>query len=856
MSAVLPYKNLSPDHLPVPIVAIGGSAGGQQAILELLSHLSVHTGLAYVYIQHLSPTYDSKLDVILSAATSMPVLEARQSMHVLPNHLYIIPPNKDMEIIDGVLSLMPRKPKPQPHLPIDQFFISLSERQKDGAIGIVLSGMASDGTLGLKAIKVAGGVTFAQDISAEFQSMPQSAIKEGVVDMILSPKEMAAELLRLSKKSKIFKLTRESQESQQDDISDDDLTEILLYLKSAISVDFSHYKKSTIRRRIIRRMLLFKLETLRQYTLYLKQHPSEPGMLYNDLLINVTDFFRDKETMVYLEKIVFPAMIKKKLNGESLRIWVAACSTGQEAYSLAIMMAEIRQQLALDIPIQIFATDLSETAIVKARLGIYTKSEIAGVPPRHLKDFFTLTDQNYRINKSIRDLCIFAPHNLLTDPPFSRIDLVSCRNLLIYLDDTLQRRILATFHYALKPDSVLLLGKSEAIGSAPSHFLQIEKTYKIFTRKNAHARIAIDLVSRKKSFVSDRQTNIVKNKDTTSAGDLDKLVDNLLLSKYVPASIVIDQDLEIIQFRGSTSLFLEPSPGKASLNLAKMARPPLVFDLRNIIHKARKSGEPVSKSGLEVKVNGKTHFVKIEAVPIINAENHLFVILFEEVKENELSPERAGGDADKRNLMLEAELSAVRQDMHSIIEEQEAGNEELQAANEEIVSSNEELQSINEELETSKEEIESANEELLTINKELQERNEQLTESYEYSEAILSTINEATLVLDNQLKIKSANQAFYKIFSVVSKDTEGKMLYELDNRKLDFPGLRQLLEDVISRNEHVKGFEIDVNLTDVGNKTMLLHARKAILYRKETILLVFEDITEHRKVQKMLLERQ
>ncbi|SKC18027.1 CheR family methyltransferase [Dyadobacter psychrophilus] len=850
------YTNLHPGKKPVPIVAIGGSAGGQQAMSELLSYLPADTGLAYVYIQHLSPDYDSKLDSILSVKTSMQVYEAVHLMPVEPNHLYIIPPGKAMEVIDGVLVLTPRKPKPEPNLPVDQFFLSLAKRQKDGAIGIVLSGMASDGTLGLKAIKVAGGITIAQDETAAFQSMPQSAIMEGVVDMVLPPQEIATELSRLSNHADIFKLTSESSEVVQDDNDKEDLKKILAFVKSATGVDFTHYKKTTIRRRIIRRMLLYKLETLSEYIAHLKKNPTEAGVLFNDLLINVTDFFRDPQTMDHVKKHILPLISQGKSTSEAVRIWVAGCSTGQEAYSMAIMMLEVLGDRAASVPVQIFATDLSDTAIAKARLGIFAKSELTDVSPTRLDRYFSKVDDHYRVNKLVRDLCVFAPHNLLSDPPFSRMDLISCRNLLIYLDDELQKKVFATFHYALKPDGYLLLGKSESVGSSPTYFAQIEKTQKIFVRKNnAQTKIPLDMAFKSNTPVVPIKALTTKTTELVTVGDLDKLVDNLLLSQYVPASVVIDQDLEIIQFRGVTTPFLQHSAGKASLNLSKMAHPSLVFELRNIVHKARKSAERQRKNGLEISYPDKPIYVNIEAVPITNPANQqLFLVLFEQINENVAAASNFE-DNGQRNRQLEAELTALRQDMHSIVEEQEASNEELQSANEEIVSSNEELQSINEELETSKEEIESANEELQTINQELQTRNDQLTESYEYSEAILSTINEATLVLDEQLRIKNANHAFYRNFLTDADRTEGQLIYELGNRQLDFPEIRHLLHQVGTYNAVVSGLEVTVRISANEQRTMVIHARKLTLHQQQITLLGFEDITVHRREQRLLNER-
>lgn len=864
MSEKLPIqKKNTKEEKPIPIVAIGASAGGLDAVTQILESLSPTTGMAYVYIQHLSPTYESHLKDILSRLTSMIVQEASHEMKIEANHVYIIPPDMDMEIFEGALTLVQRKPRPFVHLPIDKFFISLADRQKDGAIGIILSGMANDGTLGLKAIKVAGGITIAQDESAKHQSMPKSAITEGVVDLILSPLEIAMELERLSGQTAVFKLTAVQEEDLEEEGNDEDLKKILLLVKRAVGVDFDHYKMSTIRRRIVRRMLLYKLETLNDYAVYLKQHPNEAGTLYNDLLINVTNFFRDIETMDYLKKKLFPQIIKNKSAGDTVRIWIPACSTGQEAYSIAMMLLELLGETT-SISIQIFASDLSDPAITRARHGLYSKSEVIDVSTTRLSRFFHKKDDQYMVKKSIRDLCVFAPHNVLRDPPFSRLDLISCRNLLIYLDTVYQQKVMGTFHYALNPEGFLLLGNSEAVGSAVSLFSQIDKKQKIFIRKSRDAsKATFDMNLRWRVAARLGHTGIINMQSKTNelpapVRDLDKEVDALLLKKYVPASIVVDQDLEILQFRGSTGLFLEHSPGKASFNLLKMARPSLVFELRNTIHKSRKSGEIARKTGLEMTVNDRIHYVEIEVVPIRNtADQSLFLVLFEEVMPGILVEDNISNFRDDRIKQLEMELSSLRKDMHSIIEEQEKSNEELQSANEEIVSSNEELQSINEELETSKEEIESTNEELLTINHELLTRNDQLTEAYGYAEAIFSTIGEATLVLDKDLRVKNANKAFYKIFHVQEEHIEGRMFYELDKRQWDIAQLRQLLEEVITNNAHIKSYEVCLHFQGVGEKTMLLHARKVVQHeRKEAILLVIEDITEHRRVQRMLEERQ
>ena len=853
-----------PVKAPVSIVAIGASAGGLEAISELLQNLSPTTGLAFVYIQHLNPAYESQLSTILGRVTDMPVMEAQHQLIIEANHIYIIPPDKDIESVDGVLMLVPRQAKPHRHMPIDQFFNSLAEHQQDGAIGVVLSGTGSDGTLGLKAIKVAGGITFVQDESAKHQTMPQSAIDEGVVDMILPPAGIAKEIERLSQKTDIFHQTVDAESAEGDDTADEDLKAIIQSVRKAVGVDFSQYKMTTIRRRIIRRMLLYRQETLREYANYLKENPAEATILYNDLLINVTTFFRDAEAMDYLKKTLLPELIKNKPPREPLRVWVPACSTGQEAYSLAMLLVEILGERMSAMPIHIFATDLSKLAIAKARQGTYTVSELMDVSPKRLVRFFTKIDDHYRINKTIRDLCVFAPHNLLKDPPFSRLDLISCRNLLIYLDTSLQRKALAGFHYALSPGGYLFLGKSESVSTSASLFSTVEKTYKIYARKN-------DVVSRPAFERGGEQTNhpipfAGRSSEYQASGtaskagsgpgnDLEKIVDALLLSQYVPASVVVDQDLEILQFRGSVSLFIDPSPGKASLNLLKMARPSLSFELRNAVHKARKSGLTVRKSGLEINVGGVQHHVSIEVAPLKTAtDQQLFLVLFDEVV-SVITTET--GTVTARNKLLEDELITLREDMHSIIEEQEASNEELQSANEEIVSSNEELQSINEELETSKEEIESTNEELLTINQEFQVRNDQLSESNEFAEAIFDTIREATLGLGKDLRVKSANRAFYEMFQVHEDDTLGRTIYELGNHQWDIPALHTLLDGVLEYNSFVQGFEVTHVFPEIGERIMRINARKVVQHqRQEAILLAIEDITEDRRAQRLLSERE
>jgi len=846
---------------PFPIVAIGASAGGLEAVTQLLQQVPPDTGMAFIYIQHLGASQESALPEILKKVTKMKVLEAGHQLPVQKNHVYVIPSDKDITIEDGKIIQRERKMRHGIHMPVDEFFISLAEDKKSAAIGVVLSGNASDGTLGLKAINAAGGLTFAQDESAKFTGMPKSAVAEGVVDRVLSPRDIARELVQVSKSSHIIKVAMQDTE---DSISndDEDLTAVIQLLKKSVGVDFRHYKMNTIKRRIVRRMLLYKLESLKDYTQYLRQHANEINVLYEDLLINVTSFFRDPETMEYLKKKVLPDIIKSKHGNDPIRIWVPACSTGEEAYSLAITLVEILGDRSANTAIQLFATDLSDTAIAKARLGIYSMHEMVNISPKRLQRFFSKTDGHYRIVKSIRDLCIFAPQNIFRDPPFSRLDLISCCNLMIYLDTVLQKKILATFHYALNPDGYLVLGKSETTGSSMHLFQQLDKKYKVYSRKkDAVVRAMFDMNYR---LPDDEKTYggfspSVKPKDAGNSPNLEKTLDTLLLSKYIPPCVLVNYDLEIILSKGATSLFLELPAGKASLNLLKMARPGLAFELRNLIHKSSKTGKVIKKTGLEIRHNDSVRAVSFEVTPLrSDGDETLFLVVFEEVTGPALPAGKASFSKDTLVKQLQDELTGLREDMRSIVEEHEASVEELQSANEEIVSSNEELQSINEELETSKEEVESTNEELMTINTELQVRNEQLAESYEYAEAVFSTIREAVLVLDDDLRVRSANKSFYRIFKCKEDDVEGVLIYEMLDRQWDIPRLRMLLEEVIPKNAYLNAFEVKHVFAEAGEKILLLNARRVIqkIHRQQLILLAIEDVTEQTQTQQLLAERE
>jgi len=620
-----------------PVVAIGASAGGIEAITELLKNLHPETGMSFIYIQHLDPDRESMLTQILGRVTEMPVQEAKEKMKVKPNHLYIIPPNREMTLIGGDLRLTPRPARPQNHLPINHFFISLAENYQEKAIGVLLSGNAPDGSAGLKAIKAAGGISFAQDSTAKFPGMPVNAVAEEAVDLVLSPKQIAQELEKLALQQEKYQTALHELNDEMIGDRDEYLLSILSQIRRLTGVDFSHYKINTIKRRIVRRMILQKMDSLKEYAQFLKHHSNETNQLYQDLLINVTDFFRDEASTDYLKKSLLPKIINSKPPDEPIRIWVPACSTGQEAYSIAILCMEVLGEKSATTSVQIFATDLSEQAINKARLGMYSKDELATMPPRRLDRFFLKIDGSYRIIKSIRDMCVFATHNVLKDPPFSKLDLVSCCNLLIYLEPSLQKKIMATFHYSLNSNGYLVLGKSETIGSSVSLFSQLDKKQKVYVKKKDAAAKAMFEVTytgsdpKTASFTPRKLAAKLKSDNL----DLDRVVDQLLLKKYTPACVVVNHDLDIVQFRGSTGLFLEPSPGKASLNLLKMARPTLGFELRNVVFKANKSGEPEKKNWIDAAPGNQVRNLSIEAIPLKHdteiADRYTLVIFDEQV---------------------------------------------------------------------------------------------------------------------------------------------------------------------------------------------------------------------------------
>ena len=832
-----------------PIVGIGASAGGIEAFKRFLKAIPEDSGMAYVLVQHLNPSHESILPDILRKVTKIPVNEITDDIHLAPNNIYVIPENKTLTSNDGVLKLTPRD-KIKRSLPIDIFFISLAEVHQSLAVGIVLSGNASDGTLGLKSIKAHGGITFAQDQqSAANGDMPQNAVNADVVDFVLPPEEMPAKLLQL------LQLPKDDETS---------FKAILALLGQRSGVDFTYYKQATIRRRIARRMAISRKDDLGGYLKLLRSEKAEQDKLFMDLLIPVTTFFRDPNTFDVLCETVFPVLFKNRPADEPIRAWISACSTGEEAYSLAICLHESVSEHLPGRKIQIFASDVSEAAIKKAREGIYTRADMLTVSEKRVEKYFTAVKSGYQVNRNIRDICVFAVHNFLKDPPFAKMDIISCRNVLIYMDTSLQKKALSTFHYALNEAGFLLLGKSETTGPASELFTPFAKNDKIYSRKTMPGRyLYIPMLGRTEKLTLGNGIGGAGHKKQPAIPalqpDFRKNAEAVLLSKYTPPAVIINEQMDIVHIHGSITAFLEPSQGKPSFNLLKMAREGLGFELRNTLLKARTSNATAIKENIPIQSNGSTVLVTIEVVPLTNTPEPHFLILFHKILLQEANAADAtnghANNADKARIeQLEKELAQTREDMRSISEDQEAANEELQSGNEELQSSSEELQSLNEELETSKEELQSTNEELIVVNQEMQDKQEEINNARLYAEAIIASVREPLLVLDKSFYIKTINKAFYIKFGINEQESIGKGIFEIKNRFFDNLGLRSLLEKVLPQRIEVMDYEIIMNIPPSGECTMLLNARQVINQKSEEqlILLSIKDISERKKAQQHL----
>jgi two-component system CheB/CheR fusion protein len=1017
----------------VIIVGVGASAGGLEAFTQLLKHLPLDTGMGFVLIQHLDPDHESALTQILSRATALPVHEIVSNQTVEVNHVYIIPRDTNLTIVHGVLELEPRERRRMPHRPIDRFFESLAQDQGERAIGVVLSGTANDGTLGLEAIKAEGGITFAQDSTAKYDSMPRSAIAANCVDLVLSPEKIAEELARIAKHpyrawhsdiSSGLPANEATRHQEAIGRQDDDQTptsggrdrarhratdagnghkKIILLLRNHSGVDFSLYKPSTIQRRINRRVIITRQDSLEAYAQFLRGNSQELDALFSDVLISVTSFFRNPEMFESLQRDVLPGILAQGGN-DPVRCWVLGCSSGQEAYSFAISFVEVMGKMLHARKLQVFATDINEKLLEKARHGWYPKTLLEDISPERLRRFFQEEEGGYRIRKFLRELVVFARQNLITDPPFSRMDLISCRNLLIYLDPSEQQKAFPRFHYALKSSGYLILGASESIGTFTDLFEPKDRKHKIFMKKPSPAMtFHLGVMNAPKKHISPKELppfpeskrepkEGMEQPDGIRGGlNPQREADRVAARQFAPPGVLINDQLQVLQFRGPTGAYLEPAAGMASFDLLTMAREGLMLPLRAAINKARQENKIVRAQHVRVRRDGKTHHIHVKVIPLKNLRERCFLIAFEDAAGSERGAPRVPSRKQpaapalsprlesRRIAELESELSETREFLQSVQEQNQAINEEIQATSEEVQSANEELQSINEELETSKEELESANEELTTVNEEMSNRNIELnrlnndlvnlqtsaklaivllgrdltirrfspqaerqfdllaadvgrpisgirhglvsagsaespldleTLSVEviselreqehevrdkggrwyslrvrpymtldnmvdgvvlvlvdidaikrseqaaaaarnYAENTVEAVHQPLLVLDDQLRVESANKAFYQTFRVTPAQTLGASLNELGNRRWDIPRLHGLLEEMQSQNTRIEKFQVEGDFPQLGRRTMLLHARPISDPRQKTsrILLAIEDITERKQTE-------
>ncbi|MHB9073201.1 MAG: chemotaxis protein CheB [Desulfobaccales bacterium] len=793
---------LLPTPLPL-VVGVGASAGGLEAFTDLLRHLPKDTGMAFVLLQHLPAKQHSMLAQILGKATVLPVAEAREGTLPEADHVYILPPGEIMEIQAGALRLVRREESEGRYLPVDIFLTSLAADKGGHAIGVILSGTASDGVQGMKAIKEAGGLTFAQDDhTAKYPGMPQSSIAAGCVDFILTPEAIARELSRIARHPFVGPCAEEVLKPGEESV----FGQILTLLKRASGVDFVFYKHSTIRRRTLRRMALQKIEALGNYLVYLKEHPDEVSALYADILINVTSFFRDPDVFDELKQSVFPALMQNRLQDAPIRIWVPGCSTGEEVYSLAIALLEFINESNQEAQFQIFGTDIDNAAIDIARSGKYSEHVLENVSPQRLARYFVRIDSGYQIQKSIRERCTFARQNLIKDPPFSHLDIISCRNVLIYLGPVLQKRVIPIFHFALKPGGFLILGKSEAIGAFQEMFTLVDKKLKFYTKKDLPGRPPLRFALEAYAAREDLPVQVMAPEEAPSGLELTREADRIVLARFTPAGVVVDENLKILQFRGHTGPFLEPMPGEASLNLLRMVREGLRAEVGAALHRAIQVGTPVRKEGLKAKYNGRGLLVNVEVFPVSPStfKERFYLVIFEDVTPAvPPEPEKSAARPRKGKMTpgteriddLEHELAATKEYLQATIEEQEATLEELKSTNEEIMSSNEELQSLNEELEASREELQSANEELATVNEELENRNTELTQVNDDLVNLLGTVNLPILFLDQNLRIRRFNPMAKEVLHLIPSDV-GRPIGDIKTG-LDIKAFETLLRQTI-----------------------------------------------------------
>jgi two-component system CheB/CheR fusion protein len=811
-----------------PIVGIGASAGGLEALEQFLGHVPPASGLAYVVVQHLDPNHKGIMVELLQRATPMPVVQITDRLTVEPNHVYVIPPNRDLSILHDVLHLLEPEAPRGLRLPIDFFLRALAADRQERAIGVILSGMGSDGTLGLRAIKENAGAVFVQDpASAKFDGMPRSAIEAGLADVTAPADELAERIVGYLNHVPLLSVPATTPLTEKDQSG---LEKVVLILRAQTGHDFSLYKKSTLYRRIERRMGLLQLPKIADYVRYLRENSQEAALLFKELLIGVTSFFRDPEAWEQLQNEAIPALLAAHPKGGLLRAWTTACSTGEEAYSLAIVFREVIDQLQLRDPaaphyaLQVFATDLDHDAIDRARIGAYPANIAADVSETRLRRFFVQDEHGYRVSKEIREMVIFAPQNLVMDPPFTKLDLLTCRNLLIYLEPDLQKKLLSLFHYSLNPGGVLMLGTSETVGAATDLFAALPGKTRLYRRQGA-VREA-ELVAFPTAFAQHRvpaagAAGTVSAPPQLSASSLQAQTEALLLSRFAPAAVLATSQGDIVFISGKTGKYLEPAAGKVNNNLFAMAREGLAGALNAGFSRAVREHNTVTLKDIRVGTNGGTQHVAVTLQPLAEpaALAGMVLVVFVDLPppdEPSMVAGKGGRDGKRATsaqarayeaqvAVLSHELQQAHEDLQTTREEMQSSQEELKSTNEELQSTNEELQSTNEELTTSKEEMQSMNEELQTVNHELQAKLDELSRASDDMKNLLNSTDIATLFLDGELRVRRFTTQAAHIIKLIPGDA-GRPVTDLAT-ELDYPGLsddaREVLRSLVPKETQV-----------------------------------------------------
>jgi two-component system, chemotaxis family, CheB/CheR fusion protein len=839
-----------------PIVAIGASAGGFDALKRFFTAIpSDNPGMAFVLVQHLDPTHESTMVDLMSRYTPIKVVQAKDGIKVKPDHLYIIPPNKDMGMMNGAIQLMDPS---EPHglrLPINYFFKHLADDQKENSIAIIFSGYGSDGTLGIKAIKAAGGMVMAQDPgTADSDSMPTSAIQTGLVDFVLPPEEMPEKMISYveSAHKTIKKILTPKEETEKA------LKKIFMMVRSRTGRDFSYYKENTVYRRIGRRMNVHQIENMPLYLRYLQENPHEIDILFKELLINVTNFFRDDKAFDSLKNIL-RELITEKLDGEDFRVWIPGCSSGEEVYSIAIIINELLEESGKNLEVQIFGTDIDLDAITAARSGTYPGSISADVNPERLKKFFIKKDDVYVIRNHIREMAVFAPHDVLKDPPFTRLDVLSCRNLLIYLNSEAQKKAISNFNYALNNGGILFLGPSESVGEFIDAFNALDKKWKIFrcVKNTEFVRRFVEVNPIPQLMEFENSNGFKHVEKGHIAVNIPILAEKELLNLYVPPSAIITDYGEILYIHGRLGKYLEPAPGKPKLNIFDMAREGLKFELNSAIESSISNKKEILLEDLRVKNNGAHILVNLTVKPLkLKGTKGLLIVSFKDVQmEEDAKKGKITLDivtkSDEKIRELENELNLTKERLNVTIEEMKTSNEELRSANEELQSMNEETQSTNEELETSKEELQSINEEMVTVNNELQMKIDELTKVKDDMNNLFNSTEMAIIFLDRDLNIRNFTKEATKLIKMIESDVGRPLSDIVSNLKYD-----KLLDDVTQVMDKVTSKEIEIETED-GNwlltRIMPYKTSKNVI---DGVVITFSNINEKKKQTRNAMDAQ